>query len=41
MTASLMKQMKEVEEDNCQLNEMYAEWQLLSEINKEALEGKP
>lgn len=40
MDASLMKRMKELEEENKRLKKMYAEERLMSEIRKEALEGK-
>ena len=40
MDASLMKRMKELEEENRRLKKMYAEERLKSEIRKEALEGK-
>ena len=40
MDASLMKRMKELEEENRRLKKMYAEERLVSEISKEALEGK-
>ena len=40
MDASLMKRMKELEEENRRLKKMYAEEKLKSEIRKEALEGK-
>jgi putative transposase len=40
MDASLMKRMKEFEEENRRLKKMYAEERLVSEIRKEALEGK-
>ncbi len=40
MDASLMKRMKELEEENRRLKKMYAEERLVSEIRKEALEGK-
>ena len=40
MDASLMKRMKELEEKNRHLKTMYAEERLVSEIRKEALEGK-
>ena len=40
MDASLMKRMKELEEENRRLKKMYAEERLVSEILKEALEGK-
>jgi putative transposase len=36
MDASLMKRMKELEEENWRLKKMYAEEQLVSEIRKEA-----
>lgn len=40
MDASLMKRMKELEEENRRLKKMYAEERVKSEIRKEALEGK-
>ena len=40
MDVSLMKRMKELEEENRRLKKMYAEERLKSEIRKEALEGK-
>jgi len=40
MDASLMKRMKELEEENQRLKKMYAEERLVSEIRKEALAGK-
>ena len=40
MDASLMKRLKELEEENRRLKKMYAEERLKSEIRKEALEGK-
>ena len=40
MDASLMKRMKELEEENRRLKKMYAEKRIKSEIRKEALEGK-
>ena len=40
MDASLMKRMKELEEENRRLKKMYAEEKIKSEIRKEALEGK-
>ena len=40
MDASLMSRLKELEEDNRRLKKMYAEERLVSEIRKEALEGK-
>jgi putative transposase len=38
--ASLMKRMKELEDENRWLKKMYAEERIKSEIRKEALEGK-
>ena len=35
-----MKRTKELEEENLRLKKMYAEERLVSEIHKEALEGK-
>ena len=40
MDASLMARLKELEEENRRLKKMYAEERLMSEIRKEALEGK-
>jgi putative transposase len=40
MDASLMKRMKELEDENRRLKKMYAEERLISEVRKEALEGK-
>jgi putative transposase len=40
MDASLMVRLKELEEENRRLKKMYAEERLVSEIRKEALEGK-
>ena len=40
MDASLMARLKELEEENRRLKKMYAEERLVSEIRKEALEGK-
>ena len=40
MNASLMKRMKELEDENRRLKKMYAEERLISEVRKEALEGK-
>ena len=40
MDASLMKRMKELEDENRRLKKMYAEERLISEIRKVALEGK-
>ena len=40
MDASLMKRLKELEDENRRLKKMYAEERLVSEICKEALEGK-
>lgn len=40
MDASMMKRLKELEEENRRLKKMYAEERLKSEIRKEALEGK-
>ena len=40
MDASLMARLKEREEENRRLKKMYAEERLMSEIRKEALEGK-
>ena len=40
MVASLMKRMKELEDENRRLKKMYAEERLVSEIRKEVIEGK-
>jgi putative transposase len=40
MDASLMKRLKELEDENRRLKKMYAEERLVSEIRQEALEGK-
>lgn len=40
MDAPLMRRMKELEDENRRLKKMYAEERLMSEIRKEALEGK-
>jgi len=40
MDASLMKRMKELKDENRRLKKMYAEERLISEVRKEALEGK-
>jgi putative transposase len=40
MDASLMKRMKELEDDNCRLKRMYAEEKLKAEIAKEIIEKK-
>ena len=40
MDASLMKRMKELEEENNRLKKMYAEEKLKAQIRQEALEGK-
>ena len=40
MDASLMKRMKELEDEIHRLKKMYAEERIKSEIRKEALEGK-
>ena len=40
MDTSLMKRMKELEEENRRLKKMYAEERLKAEIRLEALEGK-
>ena len=40
MDASLMKRLKELEEENRKLKKLYAEERIKSEIRKEALEGK-
>ena len=40
MDASMMKRLKELEEENRRLKKMYAEERLKSELRKEALEKK-
>jgi len=40
LVASLMKRMKELEDENRRLKKMYAEEYLISEVRNEALEGK-
>lgn len=40
MDASMMKRLKELEEENRRLKKMYAEERLKTEIRQEALEGK-
>ena len=40
MDTSMIKRMKELEEENRRLKKMYAEERLKSELRKEALEGK-
>jgi putative transposase len=40
MAASLMKRMKGLEDESRSLKKMYAEERLISEVRKEALEGK-
>jgi len=40
LDASLMKRMKELEDENRRLKKVYAEEHLISEVRKEALEGK-
>ena len=40
MDASLMKRMKELEDENHRLKKMYAEERLVSETRKEVIEGK-
>jgi len=40
MDASLMKRLRELEDENRRLKKMYAEERLIAEIRKEALEGK-
>jgi putative transposase len=40
MDASMMSRLKELETENRRLKKMYAEERLMSEIRKEALEGK-
>ena len=40
MDASMMKRLKELEDENSRLKKMYAEERLKAEIRQEALEGK-
>lgn len=40
MDMSLMKRLKELEEENRRLKKMYAEERIVAEIRQEALEGK-
>lgn len=40
MDTSMMKRLKELEDENRRLKKMYAEERLKSELRKEALEGK-
>ena len=40
MDASLMKRLKELEDENRRLKKMYAEERLIAELRQEALEGK-
>ena len=40
MDASMMKRLKELEDENKRLKKMYAEERLKAEIRREALEGK-
>ena len=40
MDVSMMKRLKELEDENHRLKKMYAEERLKSELRKEALEGK-
>ena len=40
MDASMMKRLKELEDENKRLKKMYAEERLKAEIRKKALEGK-
>jgi putative transposase len=40
MDASMVKRMKELEDENRRLKKMYAEERLKSELRKEALEGQ-
>lgn len=40
MDVSMMKRMKELEDENRRLKKMYAEERLKSDLRKEALEGK-
>jgi putative transposase len=38
--ASMMKRLKELEDENRRLKEMYAEERLMAKVQKEAFEGK-
>lgn len=40
MDASLMKRLRELEQENLRLKKMYAEEKLKAEVRQEALEGK-
>jgi len=40
MDASMVKRLKELEEENRRLKKMYAEEKLISEVRKEAIEKK-
>ena len=40
MDASMVKRLKELEDENKRLKKMYAEERIIAEIRKEALEGK-
>ncbi len=40
MDASLMKRLKELEDENRRLKKMYAEERLIAEVRKEVIEGK-
>jgi len=40
MDTSMMARLKELEDENRRLKKMYAEERLMSEVRKEALEGK-
>ena len=40
MDASLIKRLKELEDENARLKKMYAEERLVAMIRQEALEGK-
>jgi len=40
MDASLMKRLRELEDENRRLKKMYAEERLIAEIRKEAIEGR-
>jgi putative transposase len=40
MDVSMMKRLKELEEENARLKKMYAEERLKAELRKDALEGK-
>ncbi len=40
MDASLMKRLKELEDENRRLKKMYAEERLIAEVRREVIEGK-